>query len=88
MTKRTAFCNCRLREGVEQGKKRGIFDSFRMSSVLEVYIKVIQDMYDNDVTVVKTFIGTTEKFSFKVELHQGSAIVMNRLTDGILEMSH
>ena len=60
----------------------------------EVYIKVIQDMYDGCVTAVRSAVGTTEEFSVKVGLHQGSAlspflfaIVMDRLTDGIRKIS-
>ena len=42
--------------------------------VPEVYIKIIQDMYEDCQTQVTTREGNTEYFNVKVGLHHGSAI--------------
>ena len=51
------------------------------------YIKVIKDTYDRFVTSMRTVGGSTEEFSIRIGLHQGSAlspylftIVMDELT--------
>ena len=83
-----------LEKAYDRVPREELWHSLRKSSVPEVYIKVIQDMYDGCVTAVRSAVGTTEEFSVKVGLHQGSAlspflfaIVMDRLTDDIRETS-
>ena len=51
-----------------------IWWSLRKKRVLEAYIKIIQDMYEDCQTQVTTREGNTEYFNVKVGLHQGSAI--------------
>ena len=60
----------------------------RKSGVVEKYVRLVQDMYEESETVVRCAIVTTESFKVKVRLHQGSALspflfamVMDSLTD-------
>ena len=48
--------------------------SLRISSVSEVYINVIQDVHDGYLTAVWSAVRTTEKFSVKADLYQGSVL--------------
>ncbi|KAI5622887.1 secretory phospholipase A2 receptor-like isoform X1 [Silurus asotus] len=66
----------------------------RKSGVLEKYVRVVQDMYEDSVMAVKCAVGTTDWFRVKVGLHQGSAlnpflfaVVMDRLTDEVRQES-
>ena len=43
----------------------------RKSQVSEMYVKVVQDMYENSVTTMRCAVGMTEGFKVEVELHQG-----------------
>ena len=58
------------------------------------YVRIVQDMYDDNTTVVMFAVGVTEGFEEKMGLHQGSALspclfamVMDRMTDEIREES-
>ena len=51
-----------------------ICGAMRKRSILEGYVKVIQDMYRGTKTGVKTRCVRTEYFEVKVGLHQGSAL--------------
>ncbi len=60
--------------------------------LVQKYVRVLQDMYEDSVTAVGCTVGMTDWFKVKVRLHQGSALspflfamVMDRLTDGIRE---
>ena len=62
----------------------------RKSGIQEMYVRLVQDMYEESETVVKCPVGTTESFKVKVGLHQGSvlspflfAVSMDRLTDEV-----
>ena len=53
---------------------------------------IVQDMYDDSITVLRCAVGVTEGFEVKVGLHQGLAlspclfaVVMDRMTDDIRE---
>ena len=56
------------------------------------YLRIVQDIYDDSITVVRCAVGVTEGFKVNVGLHQGStlspclfAMVMDRITDDIRE---
>ena len=42
----------------------------RKSGLVEKYVRLVQDMYEESETVVRCAVGTKESFKFKVELHQ------------------
>ncbi|KAI5608722.1 hypothetical protein C0J50_12215 [Silurus asotus] len=46
----------------------------RKSGVSEKYLRVVQDMYEDSVTAVKSAVGMTDWFKVEVGLHQGSAL--------------
>ena len=83
-----------LEKAYDRVPREELWHCLRVASVPEMYVKVIQDMYDDSLTAVRTAVGTTEEFSVKVGLHQGSAlspflfaVVMDRLTESIRETS-
>ena len=62
----------------------------RKSGIVEKYVQLAQDMYEESKTVVRCAVGTTENFKVKVGLHQGSAlslflfsVIMDRLMDEV-----
>ena len=46
----------------------------RKSGIVEKYVQLVQDMYEESETVVRCAVGTIESFKVKVGLHQGSAL--------------
>ena len=62
----------------------------RKSGIVEKYVQLVQDMYEESETVVRCAVGTTESFKVKFGLHQGSALspflfaaITDRLTDDV-----
>ena len=62
----------------------------RKSGIVEKYVRLVQDMYEESETMMRCAVGTTESFKVKVGLHQGSplspflfAVIMDRLTDKV-----
>ena len=62
----------------------------RKSGIVEKYVRLVQDTYEESETVVRCAVGTTESFKVKVGLNQGSAlssflfaVIMDRLTDEV-----
>ena len=62
----------------------------KKSGIVEKYVQLVQDMYEESKTVVRCAVGTTESFKVKVGLHQRSAlspflfaVIMDRLTDEV-----
>ena len=60
------------------------------SGIVEKYVQLVQDMYEESKTMMRCAVRTTESFKVKVELHQGSAlspflfaVIMDRLTDEV-----
>lgn len=58
------------------------------------YVRVVQDMYEGSVTVVRRVVGETDGYKVKVGLHEGSAlslllfaVVMVHLTNKIRQES-
>ena len=41
----------------------------KKSGVAEKYVKVVQDMYEGSVTMVRSAVGMTEAFRVQVGLH-------------------
>ena len=56
--------------------------------MMEKYVQLVQDMYEESETVVRYAVGTTQSFKVKIGLYQGAAlspflfaVIMDRLTD-------
>ncbi|KAK3865435.1 hypothetical protein Pcinc_028963 [Petrolisthes cinctipes] len=60
----------------------------RSKGVKEKYVRMVQDMYREAKTRVRSAVGTTEPFPVRVGLHQGSALspyLFNLLVDVLVE---
>lgn len=62
----------------------------RKSGIAERYVRVVQDMFEDSVTAIRSTLGVTYRFEAKVGLQQGSvlshflfAMVMGRLREEI-----
>ena len=62
----------------------------RKTGVAEKYKRLVQDMYESSLTVVRCAVGVMDDVNVEVRLHQGSALslflfamVMDRLTDEV-----
>ena len=66
----------------------------RESGAAEKYVRLVKDMYESSLTVVRLTVGVTDGFKVEGGLHQGSdlspflfAMVMDRLTDEVRHKS-
>ena len=62
----------------------------RKSGMVKKYVRLVQDMYEENETMVRCAVGTTENFKAKVGLHQKLAlnpflfaVIVDRLTDEV-----
>ena len=62
-----------LEKAYDRVPREELWYSMRKSGMVEKYVRLVQDMYEESETVVKCAVGTTEIFKVKVGLHQGSA---------------
>ena len=83
-----------LEKAYDKVPREVLWYCMRKSQVVEKYVKVVQDMYEDSVTTVRCAVGLTEWFKVEVGLHQGSALspflfamVMDRLTDEVRQES-
>ena len=65
----------------------------RKKGIVEKYVQLVQDMYEERKTVVRCEVRTTESFKVKVGLHQGLAlspflftVIMDRLMNEVNEV--
>ena len=79
-----------LEKAYDRVPREELWHCMRKSGVVEKYVRIVQDMYEDSVTAVRCAVGMTDRFMVKVGLHQGStlspflfAMVMDRLTDEI-----
>ncbi|XP_063597924.1 uncharacterized protein LOC134774443 [Penaeus indicus] len=79
-----------LEKAYDRLTREGLWHCIRESSISAVYVRMVQDMYNVYMTVVRSAVGTTEGFRIEVGLHQGStlspilfAVIMDTLTDGL-----
>ena len=77
-----------LEKANDRVPREELWYSMKKSGIMENYVRLVQDMYEESETVVRCTIGSTEIFKVKVGLHQGSAlspflfaVIMDRLTD-------
>ena len=62
----------------------------RKSGIVEKYVRLVQDMYEESKTMVRCAVGTTKSFKVNAGLYQGSAlnpflfgVIMDKLTDKV-----
>ena len=79
-----------LEKAYDRVPREELWECLRLAETSECYIKIIQDMYDEVTTTVRSAAGLTEKFKVGVGLHQDSAlspflfaIIIDRLTEDI-----
>ena len=83
-----------LEKAYDKVPREELWYCMRKSQVVEKYVKVMQDMYEDSIITVRCAVGITEEFKVEVGLHQGSALspllfvtVMDRLTDEVSQES-
>ena len=83
-----------LEKAYDKVPREEVWYCIRKSGLAEKYVRIVQDKYDDSITItaVSCAVGVTEGFEVKVRLHQGSALspclfamVMDRMTDDIRE---
>ena len=79
-----------LEKAYDRVPRDEVWYCMRKSGVSEVYVRVVQDMYRNSMTTIRSTVGYTEWFNVEVGLHQGSALspflfalVIDRITDEV-----
>ena len=79
-----------LEKAYDRVPREELWECLQLAETSECYIKIIQDMYDEVTTTVRSAAGLTKEFKVGVGLHQGSAlspflfaIIIGRLMDGI-----
>ena len=79
-----------LEKAYDRVPREELWYCMRKSGIVEKYVQLVQDMYEESETVVRCAVGTTESFKVKVGLQQGSAlspflfaVIMDRLTDEV-----
>ncbi|KAK3567625.1 hypothetical protein QTP86_020275 [Hemibagrus guttatus] len=83
-----------LEKAFDRVPREELWYCMRKSGVAEKYVRVVQDMYERNRTVVRCAVGQTEEFKVEVGLHQGSAlspflfaIVMDQLSEEVRQES-
>ncbi|XP_062865903.1 uncharacterized protein LOC134328668 [Trichomycterus rosablanca] len=83
-----------LEKAYDRVSREELWCCMRKSGVVEKYVRLVQDMYEDSRTVVRCAVGVTDSFKVEVGLHQGSALspflfalVMDRLTDEVRQES-
>ena len=59
-----------LKKAYNRVPREELWYCMRKSGLVEKYVRLVQDMYEESETVVRCAVGTKESFKFKVELHQ------------------
>ena len=79
-----------LEKAYDRVPREELWHCMREAGVTEKYVKLVQDMYKDSMTAVRSATGLTEWFHVRVGLHQGSAlspflfaIVMDRITEEV-----
>ena len=79
-----------LKKAYDRVPREKLWYCIRKSGIVEKYVRLVQDMYEESERVVRCAIGTTESFKVTIGLHQGSAlspflfrVIMDRLTDEV-----
>ena len=68
-----------LEKAYDRVPREELWYCMRKSGIVEKYVRLVQDMYEGNETVVRCRVGTTESFKVNVGLHQGSALFVSLL---------
>ena len=63
-----------LEKAYDRVPRQEVWRCMRVKGVSEKYVRIVNDMYREATTQVRSSVGTTEKFEVRVGLHQGSAL--------------
>ena len=84
------MCIHGLEKAYNRVPREELWYCMRKSGIVEKYVQLVQNMYEESETVVRCAVGTTESFKVKVALHQESvlspflfAVIMDRLTNEV-----
>ena len=79
-----------LEKAYDRVPREELWYCMRKSGIVETFVQLVQNMYEESEIVVRCAIGTTESFKVKIGLHQGLAlspflfaVIMDRLTDEV-----
>ena len=79
-----------LEKAYNRVSREELWHCMRKSGIVEKYVILVEDMYEESETVVRCAIRTTETFKVEVGLQQGSAlspflfaVIMDRLMDEV-----
>ena len=75
-----------LEKAYDRMPREELWHCMREVLIPEVYVRVVQDMYNNCETKMRSAVGTIESFQVEVGLHQGSALSPFLFTDGPQEV--
>ena len=76
-----------LEKAYDRVPRSEVWRSMRLKGVTEKYVRIVKDMYRDAKTRVRSAVGTTDPFTVKVGLHQGSSLspyLFNLLMDVLL----
>ena len=65
-----------LEKAYDKVPREEVWYCMRKSGLAEKYVRIVQDMYDDSITVVRCAVGVTEGFKVKVGLHHGLALAL------------
>ena len=79
-----------LEKAYDKIPREELWYCMRKSGIVEKYVQLVQDMYEESETVVRCAVGTIESCKVKVVLYRGLALspflfamIMDRLTDEV-----
>ena len=79
-----------LKKAYNRVPREDLWYCIRKSGLVEKYVRLVQDIYEESETVVRCAVGTTEIFKIKVGLHRKSAssmflfaVIVDRLTEEV-----
>ena len=58
-----------LEKAYDRVLREELWNCMRNSEIMEKYVQLVQDMYEESETVVRCAVGTTESFKVKIGLH-------------------
>ena len=59
-----------LEKAYDRVSREELWYCMRKSGMVEKYVRLVQDMYERNETMVRCAVGATESFKVKIGLHQ------------------